>query len=46
MPTAIAHIFNPIGELVIPVEISNKEVKSQIELHPVIVEAKKRKSSR
>ena len=38
--TAIAEIFNPIAELVIPIEISSKEAKAEIEIHAVIVEAK------
>ena len=36
---AIAHIFNPIAGLVIPIG------NSEIEIHPVIVEAKIRKCS-
>ena len=41
----IAHIFNPIAELVIPIGIPIKEVKAEIEIHPVILEAKIRKCS-
>ena len=36
---AIAQIFDLIAELVIPTEISSKEAKADIEIHPVIVEA-------
>ena len=36
----IAQIFNPIAELVIPIAISNKKAKIEIEIHPVIAEAK------
>ena len=39
----IAKIFNPIAELVIPRGIPSKESKSEIEIYPVIVEAKIRK---
>ena len=45
IPATIAQIFNPIAELVIPVEIPSKEAKAEIQIHPVIVEAKMRKSS-
>ena len=37
--TAIAQIFNPTAELVIPIGIPIKEVKAKIEIHLVIVEA-------
>ena len=40
IPAAIALIFNSIAELVIPIGISSKEAKAEIETHPVIVEAK------
>ena len=40
-----AQIFNFIGELVIPLEIPSKEVKAEIEIHAVIVEAKIKKCS-
>ena len=42
---AIEQIFNPITELVIPVRIPSKEVKADIDIQPVIVEAKVRKRS-
>ena len=42
-PAAIAQIFNPIAELVIPIGMSSKEAKAEIEIHPVIAEAKIRK---
>ena len=41
----IVPIFNPIAELVIPIGIPSKEAKAEIEIHPVIVEAKIRKCS-
>ena len=41
IPAAIAQIFNPIAELRIP----SKEAKGEVEIHPVIVEAKIRKFS-
>ena len=44
-PVAIAQIFNPIAELVIPIEIPTKEAKAEMEMHPVIVEAKIRNCS-
>ena len=45
IPAVISHIFNPIAELVIPIGIPIKEAKAEIEIHPVIVEAKIRKCS-
>ena len=45
IPAAIAEIFNPIAELVILMGIPSKETKEDIEIHPVIVEAKIRKCS-
>ena len=42
VPAVIAHIFNPTAELVIPTEIRSKEAKAEIEIHPLIGEAKKR----
>ena len=36
----IAQIFNPIAELIIPTGTPSKGIKSEIEIHPVIVEAK------
>ena len=36
-------MFNPIAELVIPIEIPSKEGKAVIKIHPVIAEAKIRK---
>ena len=42
---AIAQIFNPIAELVVPIRTANKEAKEEIEIHPVIVEAKIRNYS-
>ena len=45
IPAVIAHIFNPITELVIPIGISYKEVKAEIKIHAVVVKAKIRKCS-
>ena len=42
---AIAQFFNPIAELLIPIGTTRKEAKAEIEIHPVIVEAKIRKCS-
>ena len=39
----IAQIFNPIAELVIPIEIPTKEAKADMEIHPVIVDPTIRK---
>ena len=41
----VAQIFNPIAEIIIAIGIPTKEAKSEIEIHPVIVEAKIRKCS-
>ena len=43
--TIIAQIFYPIAELVIHIGIPIKEAKSEMETHPLIVEAKIRKCS-
>ena len=40
IPAAFAQIFNPIAELVIPINIPSNEAKAEIEIHPAIVEAK------
>ena len=40
---AIARMFSPIAELVIPIEIPSKEGKEVIKIHPVSAEAKIRK---
>ena len=45
IPAAIAQIFNPIAYVVLPIGISSKEEKAEIEIHPVTVEAKIRKCS-
>ena len=39
----IAQIFNPIAELVIPIEIPTKEAKADMKIHPVIVDPTIRK---
>ena len=44
VPAVIAQIFSPIAELIIPIGTPNKEAKAEIEIHPVIAEAKIRKS--
>ena len=44
-PVSITQIFNPIAELVILIVIPSKEAKAEIEIHPVIAEAKIRKCS-
>ena len=45
IPSVIAHILNPIAELVIPIGKPSKEPKAEIETHPVIVQAKVKKCS-
>ena len=45
IPATIAQILSTIAELVIPIGIPSKEVKAEIEIHPVIVEAKIRTCS-
>ena len=42
---AIAQILNPMVEPVILIGIPSKDAKAEIELYPVMVEAKIRKSS-
>ena len=42
---AFAQIFNPVAELVIPIGIPRKEVKAEMEIDSVIVEAKIKKCS-
>ena len=46
VPEVIAQIFNPIVELVIPIRKSIKEAKTEVEIHPAIVEAKIRTYSK
>ena len=43
IPATIAQIFNPTAELVIPIGVRSKEEKAETEIHPVIVENKRRK---
>ena len=43
VPTVIAQVFNPTAELVTTIGIPPKEAKAAIEIHIVIVEAKRRK---
>ena len=45
IPAAIAQVFDPIAELVVPIGIPSKEAKAEVEIHPVNVEAKLRKCS-
>ena len=45
IPAAIAQAFNPIAEVIIPIGISSKEAKAEIEIHPVTVGVKTRKCS-
>ena len=45
IPAANAQVCNFIAELVIPIGIPRKEAKAEIEIHPVIAEAKVRNSS-
>ena len=43
IPAAIAEIFNPNAELVIPTGTQIEEQKAEIEIHPLIIESKIRK---
>ena len=45
IPAVVAQISNPISELAVPIEIPSEEVKVEIEMRPVIPEAKIRKWS-
>ena len=45
IPAFIAQIFNPTAELIIPLQISSKEAKAEIEIYPVTVDVKIRKCS-
>ena len=38
IPAEFAQVFNPIVELVITIGIPTKEAKTEMEMHPVIVE--------
>ena len=40
---AIAQIFNPFAELVIPIGMPSQDAKAEIEISPVIIETKIRK---
>ena len=40
IPAFISQIFIPIAELVVTIEIPSKETKLEVEIHPIIVEAK------
>ena len=41
-PAAVAQSFNPIAEIVIPIGIPSNEAETEIEIHLVIVKAKKK----
>ena len=41
----IAGIFSPIVEIIIPIKISTKEAKTEIEIHPVTAETEVRMCS-
>ena len=43
IPAANVQIFNLIEEPIIPIRIRSKETKTEIEIHPVITEAKTKK---
>ena len=45
IPAIIAHIFNHIPELAIPIGIPSKEAKAEIEKHPGTADAKTSKCS-
>ena len=45
IPVVVAQIFNPIAELVIPIEMPIKEEKAENQIDSVIVETKTRKCS-
>ena len=40
VPTVITQIFNPVAEILIPVEIPTKEVKAENNTHSVTVKIK------
>ena len=40
IPAATEQIFNPVTGLIIPIGILSQEAKAEIEMHPVIIEAK------
>ena len=40
IPAVITQIFNPVGELVIPIGIPTEEAKTEMGTHPVTVEIK------
>ena len=41
VPAVITQIFNPVVELVIPIGITTKKAKAEMETHPVIAEITK-----
>ena len=45
IPAAVAQIFNLNAELLTPLGIPSKDEKAEVEIHPIIVEAKIRKCS-
>ena len=40
IPAVVTQIINPIAELIIPIEITTKGAKAEMETHPVTVETK------
>ena len=40
VPTVITQVFNPVAEILIPVEIPTKEVKAENNTHSVTVQIK------
>ena len=38
IPAVIIQVINPISELIIPIKIPTKEAKTEMKMHPVIVE--------
>ena len=45
IPATFVQIFNPVAKRVIPIGIPSKEAKTEIQIHPVIEEVKRRKCS-
>ena len=41
IPAVITQIFNPVVDLVIPIGITTKKAKAEMETHPVIAEITK-----
>ena len=45
IPAVLIQIFDPIAELAVPIGIPSKYVRAEIEIYPVLAEAKIRKCS-